>query len=57
MTDKKLQERIQELEAHREKFVREANLELANINGRIDELQKLLDGAQEPAQEAASGAG
>jgi len=57
MTDKKLQERIQELEAHREKFVREANLELANINGRIAELQKLLDGDKEPAQEAASGAG
>jgi hypothetical protein len=41
-SEEQLRERVTELEKRREELVMAANRELASLNGRIDELKRLL---------------
>lgn len=50
-----IQHRIEELKKKRDAFVRDANLQAANLNGQIQGLEDLIKPkAEAPAQEAPS---
>lgn len=53
MTEERIRARLAELKAEREKYLQQANVQLAALNGAIEVLEKLLEPEPEPVPEAA----
>ena len=49
MTEQEIKARLEELKAQRDKFLNEANQQLAAFNGAIAELERLVAPVEEPA--------